>query len=121
MARPHPPILIGGMGEKKTLRLVAQYADACNLFTFLGTDALAQKLDVLKRHCDAVGRDYADIEKTTLGTVVLAKRPASDFVAHCRDLAKLGVSHAIVNFPNVHELEPLQVFGKEVVPAVAEL
>lgn len=121
IARPHPPILIGGMGEKKTLRLVAQYADACNLFTFAGVDAVAQKLDVLQRHCDALGRDYATIEKTTLGSVRLDKTGTAEFVAHCRDLAKRGVSHAIVNFPNVHELAPLHAFGKEVLPEVAEL
>lgn len=121
IARPHPPILIGGMGEKKTLRLVAQYADACNLFTFAGVGAVAQRLDVLRRHCDAVGRDYATIEKTTLGGVRLDKTGTADVVAHCRELAKLGISHAIVNFPNVHELAPLHAFGKEVLPEVAEL
>src|SRR5689334_12018179 len=63
LSRPHPPILIGGGGEKKTLRLVAQYADACNLFP--GPE-VQHKLDVLKRHCDEVGRDYDDIEKTVL-------------------------------------------------------
>jgi F420-dependent oxidoreductase-like protein len=119
VSRPHPPILIGGMGEKKTLRLVAQYADACNLFTFAGTGAVAAKLDVLRRHCDAVGRDYGTIEKTTLGTARLDKQSPGDFVAHCRELAKIGVSHAIVNFPNAHEPEPLRIFGKEVVPALA--
>ncbi|MFD6307647.1 LLM class F420-dependent oxidoreductase, partial [Streptomyces sp. NPDC060223] len=61
--RPRPPILIGGSGERKTLRLVAEYADACNLFH--GPD-LPRKLDVLRRHCDHVGRDYAEIEKTVL-------------------------------------------------------
>jgi F420-dependent oxidoreductase-like protein len=121
LSRPHPPILIGGMGEKKTLRLVAQYADACNLFTFAGVDAVAQKLDVLRRHCDALDRDYAAIEKTTLGTVRLDKQTTADFVGHCRALAKIGVSHAIVNFPNTHELTPLAAFGKDVIPAVADL
>ena len=66
LARPRPPILIGGGGEKKTLRLVAQYADACNLFG--GPDA-ARKLEVLRQHCDAVGRDYDEIEKTTVITI----------------------------------------------------
>ena len=61
LTKPHPPILIGGAGEKKTLRLVAQYADACNLFGRMGMDVLRDKLDVLKRHCDAVGRDYDEI------------------------------------------------------------
>ena len=62
-AGPHPPILIGGGGEKKTLRLVAQYAQACNLFAF---DDLERKLDVLRRHCADVGRDYDEIEKTVM-------------------------------------------------------
>lgn len=61
---PHPPILIGGGGEKKTLRLVARYADACNLFD---GDDLPRKLDVLREHCEREGRDYAEIEKTSLG------------------------------------------------------
>src|SRR6201996_3790709 len=61
LSRPHPPIMIGGGGEKKTLRLVAQYADACNLFA--GRDE-ARKLDVLRQHCEAVCRDYDTIYKT---------------------------------------------------------
>ena len=64
--RPHPPILIGGGGEKKTLRLVARYADACNLFSRLGHDGLAHKLDVLRRHCDDEKRDYSAIRRTLL-------------------------------------------------------
>src|SRR5512140_2070606 len=86
LSKPHPPILIGGMGEKKTLRLVAQYADACNIFLSMGLDIVRQKLDVLKKHCEALGRDYAEIEKTTLGTVHLAndKLSASDAIAQCR-------------------------------------
>jgi F420-dependent oxidoreductase-like protein len=121
LARPHPPILIGGMGEKKTLRLVARYADACNLFTYLGNKVLAEKLDVLRRHCDELGRPYGAIEKTVLGTVRFDKQSAGDVVAQCRELARIGVQHAIFNFPNVHELTPLRTFGKEVIPAVADL
>ncbi len=64
--RPHPPILIGGGGEKKTLRMVAQYAQACNLFD---SPDLAHKLEVLRGHCDALGRDYDEIEKTVMGPV----------------------------------------------------
>jgi F420-dependent oxidoreductase-like protein len=120
---PHPPILIGGMGEQKTLRLVAQYGDACNLFARMGVDAVRHKLDVLKGHCDKVGRDYAEIEKTTLSTVHLAdgKMTPKDVIAECRTMAGLGVQHCIFNMPNVHELKPLEIFGKEIIPALAEL
>src|SRR5918911_2389948 len=71
LTKPHPPILIGGMGEQKTLRLGAQYADACNLFAHGGVELIRHKLAVLKRHCDAVGRPYDAIERTSLGTVNL--------------------------------------------------
>jgi len=123
LSKPHPPILIGGSGEKKTLRLVAQYADACNLFAMRGTDTVRAKLDVLKRHCDTVGRDYAKIEKTTLGTVHLGpgQLSAADVIAQCRALAEIGIQHAIFNMPNVHEIKPLEIFEREIIPAVAAL
>jgi F420-dependent oxidoreductase-like protein len=122
VSRPHPRILIGGMGEKKTLRLVARYADACNLFEFLGTDGLTKKLEVLRRHCDTERRDFGSIEKTTLGTAqVGAGQSAADVIARCRGLAALGVDQAIFNMPNAHELTPLETFGKEIIPAVAGL
>jgi F420-dependent oxidoreductase-like protein len=121
ITKPHPPILIGGMGEKNSLRLVAQYADACNLFTFQGLDVVAHKLDVLRRHCDAVGRDYDAIEKTVLGSARLDKKIASDFVGYARAFAKIGVQHFIVSFPDVHELTPLRAFGKDVIPALADI
>ncbi len=74
LRRPHPPVLIGGGGEKKTLRLVARYADACNLFERgLGPEGLARKCDILRRHCDEVGRDYEEIEKTALSRLTLSK------------------------------------------------
>jgi F420-dependent oxidoreductase-like protein len=66
--RPHPPLLIGGGGEKKTLRLVAQYANACNLTTAEGIPGLQHKLEVLKGHCETLGRDYDAIQKTVLYT-----------------------------------------------------
>ena len=64
VSQPRPRILIGGGGEKKTLRLVARYADACNLFG--GPDMVAHKVDVLRRHCDAIGRDPNEIEVTAM-------------------------------------------------------
>lgn len=65
LQRPRPPIMIGGGGEQRTLRLVAQYADACNLFARLGPDALRQKLEVLRGHCDALGRNINEIDIST--------------------------------------------------------
>lgn len=121
ISRPHPPILIGGMGEKKTLRLVAQYGDGCNMFAGAGPDILQKKLDILKRHCDALGRDYNHIEKTALKTVHLApgKQSPAEVIEDCRSLAALGVQQAIFNMPNVHEIAPLKVFAAEIIPAVA--
>ena len=121
LSKPHPPILIGGSGEKKTLRLVAKYADACNLFANMGTEVVRSKLDILKKHCEEVGRDYAEIEKTTLGTVHLAadKLKAKDVIEQCRALAGLGIQHAIFNMPNVHEIKPVETFGQEIIPVVA--
>lgn len=121
LSRPHPPILIGGGGEKKTLRLVAQYADACNIFG--PPETVRTKLAVLKQHCDALGRDYDAIEKTTLGTVDLGpgKMDAKDVIAQCEALARIGVQQAIFNVPNVHEIRPLEVFSREIIPAVAGL
>jgi F420-dependent oxidoreductase-like protein len=123
LSKPHPPILIGGMGEKKTLRLVAQYADACNLFAGKDIEVVRHKLEVLKQHCDRLGRDDATIEKTTLGTAWLApgQMSTADVIAQCRILSDVGVQHAIFNMPNVHEIAPLKTFGKEIIPAVAEL
>jgi F420-dependent oxidoreductase-like protein len=123
LRRPHPPILIGGQGEKKTLRLVARYADACNLFAYGGADLLRHKLDVLRRHCDAERRDYDAIERTVLGSAQLAagKETAADVIRRCEGLAKLGVQHLIVNMANVHELAPLETFAREIIPAVAGL
>jgi F420-dependent oxidoreductase-like protein len=123
LSRPHPPILVGGTGERKTLRLVARHADACNLFEQLGPEALRHKLDVLRRHCDAERRDFDAIERTTLGTAWLrpGRETAGDVVRRCRALAEIGVQHAIFNLPNVHEIAPLESFAEEIIPAVEGL
>ncbi len=121
LSRPHPPILVAGGGEKKTLRLVAQYADACNLYG--SPDVIASKLQVLRQHCEALGRDYDSIEKTTLGYADLAPgkmRPA-DVIAQCRQLKSMGVDHALFYVSNVHEISPLEVFGREIIPEISGL
>lgn len=138
LSQPHPPILIGGSGEKKTLRLVAKYADACNLY-FGATPkefnewhheiyrdkakVLTGKLDVLKRHCEDIGRPYEDIEKTVMGTIRIApgEMGPDDVVSLCRELNGLGFDHVIFNMPNVHEIEPIEIIGEEVLPEVKDL
>ncbi len=82
---------------------------------------MGPKLDILKGHCVAQGRDYATIEKTTLNTVHIAagQMTAKEVIAQCKALADIGVNQAIVNMPNVHEAGALDVFAKEIIPAVA--
>lgn len=97
--RPHPPILIAGSGEQKTLRLVARYADMCNLFDLPGTgfaDDLRHKLEVLESHCAAVGRDPEEIEKT-VSTFIDPNVDRSRVLAHFEALAEVGVDHVIVS------------------------
>ncbi|MBA3417745.1 MAG: LLM class F420-dependent oxidoreductase [Geodermatophilaceae bacterium] len=120
LTRPHPPIMIGGGGEKKTLRLVAQYADACNLFS--GPD-LPRKLDVLKEHCEREGRDYADIEKTAYYRFDVGAdgERAGQTVDELGQLAELGVQTAIGAVVDVWRITPLEVIGRDVIPAVADL
>jgi len=120
LQRPHPRILIGGGGEKKTLRMVAQYADACNLFP---SPDLEHKLDVLRGHCADVGRDYDTIEKTVMFGLDPGEKgeKVGELLTQLERLAKLGISEAHGWVPRVHEIEPLKILGREVVPAIAEL
>ncbi|MGO8883509.1 MAG: LLM class F420-dependent oxidoreductase [Streptosporangiaceae bacterium] len=120
LSQPHPPILIGGSGERKTLRLVARYAQACNLFP--GPD-LARKLDVLRAHCDAEGRDYDEIEKTCYFIFDVGEKGerASQIVDELGALAEMGFQAAIGAVARVWDVTPLEVIGSEVIPAVASL
>jgi F420-dependent oxidoreductase-like protein len=102
--RPHPPILVAGAGENRTLPLVARYADACNLFDLDPPFAvdLRHKLDVLRGHCDAIGRDPAEIEVTTLTAFDLGPDRGAGLrrlVARLEGLAEIGVDHAILVGP----------------------
>jgi F420-dependent oxidoreductase-like protein len=109
LQRPHPPILIGGGGERKTLRLVARYADACNLFD-RPDGYLERKLDVLRAHCAEAGRDYAEIEKTVTSTVDLGEDPQKGLAAlvgHLRELAGIGLDHVLVTPPRAWDDDTL--------------
>lgn len=118
LTRPHPPILIGGGGEQKTLRLVARYAQACNLFV---SPDLEHKLDVLRRHCEDVGRNYDDIEKTVMGPLDPGPNGENvdDLVASIRRMADLGFTHYHGSVPDVASLTRLELIGRQVIPAVA--
>jgi len=116
--RPHPPILIGGGGEKKTLRLVAKYAQACNLFP--GPD-LERKLDVLRGHCEDVGRDYDEIEKTVMTSIDPGANGehVDALIEELHRLSKCGVAHVHGRVPEVAQLTRLELLGERVIPAVA--
>lgn len=127
LSKPHPPILIGGTGERKTLRMVAQYADACNLFARLGDDELKRKLDVLREHCQTQGRPYEQIEKTSLDTLRLSRdgrdgtltsAAAIDYFGH---LAGLGFDHALFSLPNVTDPDVFEQLGSEIIPQVEKI
>jgi F420-dependent oxidoreductase-like protein len=128
LSTPAPPILIGGEGERKTLRLVAQYGDACNLYLGATLAEFAERLPVIQRklvilrqHCETFGRAYEEIERTVLATAHLTPghMQVGDILELCRSLADAGIQHVIFNMPNVHEISPLEVFGEEIIPIVA--
>ena len=120
LSRPHPPILIGGGGEKKTLRFVARYAQACNLFQ--GPDMM-RKLDVLREHCEAEGRPYDDIEKTVVYNFDLGER-GEHVNATIDALGKLGeqgftVAHG--GLVDAHRTDQFALFADRIIPAVEDL
>jgi F420-dependent oxidoreductase-like protein len=122
LSNPHPRILIGGTGPNKTLRMVAQYADACNIGDWVGTENMQKALDTLKGHCESLGRDYGTIEKTSLCTAHLSGDDTVDsLIRRIRELSEMGFSHAIFNMPDAYKITPLETFAKEIFPVVAEL
>jgi F420-dependent oxidoreductase-like protein len=107
-----PRVLIGGNGERKTLALVAKYADACNLL-YLSAPEAAVKLDVLRRHCDDIGRDVGEIELSRLGPL-----PDEDLVAsEVSDLQAAGLEHLVFNTDDVHTLRAIDFLGQKIIPA----
>ena len=120
LTRPHPPIVIGGSGEQKTLRLVARYAQACNLFP---SPDLGRKLDVLRAHCEAEGRDYDEIVKTVYFIFDVGEKGerSGQVVDELGALAEMGFQAAIGAVARVWEISPLEIIGSEVIPAVSSL
>lgn len=133
LSQPHPPILIGGRGEKKTLRYVAKYADVSNIGTGLDETAIEETRrlwGVLRQHCEREGRRYEDIEKTTLSTLWLSPKASpgrgawvtpEQAIAQFERLREAGADHAIVNMPNVDRPETLEYLAERVLPAVAKI
>ncbi|MFW9990747.1 MAG: LLM class F420-dependent oxidoreductase [Candidatus Odinarchaeota archaeon] len=138
LSKPHPRIMVGAFGEKKMLKLVAKYADAWNFvigspldledFGVLkggyrrGLDALTRKMSVLEQHCKAVNRPFSEIEKT-VGTYIKmgpSAMSSGDVIAICRELSELGVSLVGFVISDIHEIEPLEILGEEVIPVVVD-
>jgi F420-dependent oxidoreductase-like protein len=118
ISQPHPRILIGGEGEKKTLRLVAQYGDACNFDGGMGPIGVRHKLHVLYSHCETLGRDYGSIEKTLVTGI--AGRTGQQLIDYCGMMAEAGIQHIIFNDPQTSTLAPIETLA-QVIPAVQAL
>jgi F420-dependent oxidoreductase-like protein len=125
LTRPHPPIMVGGGGEQKTLRLVAKYADATNVFG--GPVQIHHKYDVLRQHCEAIGRPYDEIERSTLQTVRLPGTAAehtatpAQIVDRFGELADAGAQHIIFSVRGVEEPGRLELIGREILPQLRSL
>jgi F420-dependent oxidoreductase-like protein len=138
--QPHPPLLIGGNGEKVTLRVVAQYGDMCNLTGTPGE--VQQRLEILREHCRAVGRPYEEITRTIFTWLLIGRTEEEatarrarymqrepfpgiagtprQIVGRLREYAAAGVQEVLFSMPDAHEIEPLRLFGEEVLPALAD-
>jgi alkanesulfonate monooxygenase len=114
ISRPRVPIMIGGGGERRTLRLVAQYADASNVFG--DPDTLRHKYDVLRAHCEAVGRPYEEIERSVLKSVDPERDSAEAIVDRWGQLAESGAQHVIFSVRGVSDTDRLEWVAKEVFP-----
>lgn len=121
LSKPRPPILIGGGGERKTLKLVARYADACNFFGDPAT--VRHKLEVLRQHCQDEGRNYDEIEKTVLFVLNVGREGenAGQLVEQLGAFAEAGAQTVIGALIGVEHIAPIEVMGRDVIPQVAEL
>jgi F420-dependent oxidoreductase-like protein len=146
LQRPHPPILVGGDGEKRTLPIIARYADACNIIIITGQGAnylrgvayAERKYAVLRQLCEEIGRPYGEIEKTTLSALIVTKdgkRPEGAFqtpeeqalmtpsqaIEYFHQLAETGTDHAIFNTPILHMPGAFDLWASEIIPAVEKM
>lgn len=140
ISKPHPPILIAGSGEKKTLKFVAKYGDACNFH--LGAhpklkgytkgsyenyltriERLTHKMKVLKEHCKREDRDYDEIEVTVLCPMEVSENGLTpeEVTEMCVELSRIGVHQVIFNMPNDHEITPIKTIGAEVIPLIKDV
>jgi len=119
ISRPRVPIMIGGGGEQKTLRLVAQYADACNV-GWGNTEAIVHKLSVLRRHCEAIGRPYDDIERSTLASVHVSRDGSGGtatpdkLVQRFGEMGDAGAQHVLFSVRDVDQTDKLELLGSTV-------
>lgn len=125
LSQPRIPILVGGSGEQKTLRLVAKYADGCNLFG--DPETQRQKLNILKQHCSEVGRPYEEILRTANSRIFVSAKgedgslTPTQALEQVRALGEAGVQLVNFSMPNVSTIEPLEIFGRGIIPAVADI
>ena len=115
ISRPRVPILVGGGGERKTLRLVAQYADACNVFG-RSPEFVRDKLAVLREHCDRLGRPYDEVERTVLTSIDLENDSAEAIVQRFGELGEAGAQHLIFSVRGVADTSKLELIGAEILP-----
>jgi F420-dependent oxidoreductase-like protein len=118
ISQPRPPILVGGGGERKTLRLVARYADACNLFARYGRRDLTRKLSVLEQYCSEYGRSYAEIDRTSLSQWNPSRKSAQQLVDELGELHEMGFTTAIGSLTGVETLKPIELLARDVIPQV---
>ena len=125
LSRPHPPIMVGGGGEQKTLRLVAQYADACNVFG--GPEGIHHKYEVLREHCEALGRDPGEIERSTLQNVRIALEDGGrgespqQVIDRFGELSDAGAQHVIFEAKDVSDPRVIEALGRDLLPALRAL
>ncbi len=125
LSRPRVPIMVGGGGERKTLRLVAQYADACNVFG--SAEGIARKYAILADHCAALGRDPDEIERSTLQSIRISpdgaagRETPAEIVDRFGDLSDAGAEHVIVGMPGLPDARALDLVGRDVIPHLHRL